>query len=122
MRNEIKSRNKPHLKSCEKFELTFQQKSFLEQQLLNYPPPKMWIHWSSSEKIDNQLKLLSNAEIDEYLDENANSHQDITQPLLRMHLLSEKLARNLKQKYSMLINQFNNIPWWYFLILFLLYY
>ena len=81
----------------------------------------MWIHWSSSEKIDNQLKLLSNAEIDEYLDENSNFHQDITQPLLRMHLLSEKLARNLKQKYSTVsFNQFNNIPWWYFLILFLL--
>ena len=121
VRNEIKCRNKPYLKSCEKFELTFQQKSFLEQHLLNYPPPKMWIHWSSSEKIDNQLKLLSNAEIDEYLDENSHFHQDITHPLLRMHLLSEKLARNLKQKYSTVsFNQFNNIPWWYFLILFLL--
>ena len=121
IRNKLKCDKKPFLKSCKKFKITSQKKAFLNQYLLRYSPPNKWIHWSAPQEIDDFLRDITNSEIDKYLSDNSRFLNYFEPELVKMHILAEKLARVLKLKYSTdSFNQFNDIPWWYFLILLVL--
>lgn len=117
----IKCRKKPYLKSCKNFAIKIAEESFTDQYLLNYPPPKKWVHWSSSKEIDDHLKTITNSQIERYLNGEINLLSNFDPDIIKMHVLSEKLSRSIKLKYSTnSFRQFNDIPWWYFLILLIL--
>ena len=120
-RSTIKCDKKPYLKLCKKLSITPRQKAFLNEYLLDYPPPNKWIHWAAPLEIDDYLRVITNSAIEEYLKEKSNFLNDFDPALVKMNVLSEKLARFLKLNYSSgSFNQINDIPWWYFLILLLL--
>ena len=120
MRKTLKCRNKPNLKSCQTYQIALIQKSLLEEYLFKYPVPKKWIHWSVPEGIDEYLATCTNLEIEKFLKGESKFLSHLDPNIVIMHAMSEKLARYLKQKYPTYpFTLLSDIPWWYFLILFL---
>ncbi len=120
VRIQLKCLKKPNLKSCQNFRLSAHQESILNKFILSHPIPKKWIHWSAPTKIDNYLREITNSEIENYLNRKSNFLNNFDPAVVRMHVLSEKLARFLKREYSKNVyNHIKEIQWWYFFILFL---
>lgn len=117
----IKCSQKPQLKSCQPMTISSAQLHTINHYLLGHEIPNRWMHWNYSSDLEKYLSEVDNSQLENLLLGTLKTPFEIDPDVLKMQVLAERVVRFLTHKYRFRkANQLNEIPWWYYLAIFIM--